>query len=93
MSDRQMRAHCRLEGAAQAMLDGAFEQLGLSARALTRILKVARTLADLAGRADDRRGRRGRSDPVPQPRSPDDSVTTKAWFRSKPLADTWTLNG
>ena len=50
MTDSEMRAHCRPEDAAQKMLDGAFEQLGLSARALTRILKVARTLADLGGR-------------------------------------------
>ena len=50
MSDRQLRTHCRPEAAAQTLLDGAFERLGLSARAMTRILKVARTLADLAGR-------------------------------------------
>jgi magnesium chelatase family protein len=50
MSDSEMRAHCRLQGAAQSLLDGAFERLGLSARALSRILKVSRTLADLAGR-------------------------------------------
>jgi magnesium chelatase family protein len=50
MSDLEMRAHCRLDDTAQKMLDDAFEQLGLSARALTRILKVGRTLADLADR-------------------------------------------
>jgi len=41
--------HCRL-GAEQAdLLDGAIERLGLSARARHRVLKVARTIADLAG--------------------------------------------
>ena len=52
MDDRQMRSHCPLERPAQRMLDAAFEQLGLSARALVRILKVSRTLADLGGRSE-----------------------------------------
>ena len=52
MDDRQTRAHCRLEAAAQRLLDDAFERLGLSARAMIRVLKVARTLADLTGRPE-----------------------------------------
>jgi len=49
MESEDLRRHCRLEERARKLLDAAFERLHLSARALTRILKVSRTLADLAG--------------------------------------------
>jgi len=49
MDAEAVRRQCRLDAAGQALLDRAFEKLGLSARALARILKVARTIADLAG--------------------------------------------
>ena len=46
-----MRECCPLTEGAQALMAGAFDALGLSARAHDRILKVARTIADLAGEA------------------------------------------
>ncbi|MGY1459379.1 MULTISPECIES: YifB family Mg chelatase-like AAA ATPase [unclassified Luteimonas] len=42
-------AHCRLGAADQALLERAIDSLQLSARAMHRILRVARTIADLAG--------------------------------------------
>ena len=49
MSARQIRKHCVLHASSIALLKEAMERLGLSARAYDRILKVARTLADLEG--------------------------------------------
>lgn len=48
MASPEISRYCRLDGRAQRLLDDAFERLGLSTRALSRVLKVARTLADLA---------------------------------------------
>jgi magnesium chelatase family protein len=45
---RDLERACRLDGAGRALLDRAYDGLGLSARALHRIVKVARTIADLA---------------------------------------------
>jgi magnesium chelatase family protein len=44
-----MRRHCTLSPAVDRFLRDAVEGLGLSARAYHRVLKVARTIADLAG--------------------------------------------
>jgi magnesium chelatase family protein len=49
MGTEALRRFCAVDPAGRALLDRAFEKLGLSARALDRILKVARTIADLAG--------------------------------------------
>jgi magnesium chelatase family protein len=47
MSSRQLRKHCVLDGEGQKLLQSAMDELGLSARAHDRILRVARTIADL----------------------------------------------
>lgn len=47
MSSRQIRTHCELNKTGQQLIKNAMERLGLSARAYDRILKVARTIADL----------------------------------------------
>ena len=52
MSSRQIRTFCELNSDADRMLERAMQQQGLSARAHDRILKVARTVADLAGEAE-----------------------------------------
>jgi magnesium chelatase family protein len=49
MLPADLRRFCALDPAGRALLDAAYERLGLSARALDRVLKVARTIADLAG--------------------------------------------
>jgi magnesium chelatase family protein len=49
MGTRQIRAYCELGSDAERLLERAMQQQGLSARAHDRILKVARTIADLEG--------------------------------------------
>ncbi len=51
MTPSEIREHCRVESAAQGLLKAAMNQLHLSARAFHRILKLARTIADLDGTA------------------------------------------
>lgn len=48
MGPRELRRFCRLDAPAEALLRTALTRLGLSARAYHRVLKVARTIADLA---------------------------------------------
>ena len=48
MSSRDIRKYCQPDEAGENLLENAMQRLSLSARAYTRILKVARTIADLA---------------------------------------------
>jgi magnesium chelatase family protein len=50
MTEREVKKHCRIDDESGRLIEMAMEKLGLSARAYARILKVARTIADLDGR-------------------------------------------
>lgn len=50
MTDKQIRSFCAIDDESHALMEMAIEKLGLSARAMNRILKVSRTIADLEGR-------------------------------------------
>lgn len=52
MQSRSIRKYCRIDDAGRALLKNAITKLGLSARAYDRILKVSRTIADLAGNSN-----------------------------------------
>jgi magnesium chelatase family protein len=52
MQSRHLQKWCHLDDSSRMLLEGAIKKLGLSARASDRILKVARTIADLAGDDD-----------------------------------------
>lgn len=52
MSSRHIKAHCRIDGSSRRLLESAIDKLGLSARAFNRVLKIARTIADLDGSPD-----------------------------------------
>jgi magnesium chelatase family protein len=49
MRPRHIRTHCEIDAAGEGLLRGAVQRLGLSARAYHRVLRIARTIADLAG--------------------------------------------
>ena len=50
LGPRQLREHCALDAAADGHLEACVKRFALSGRAVHRILRVARTIADLAGR-------------------------------------------
>jgi magnesium chelatase family protein len=52
MASRHIKRFCRIGDDSQRLLETAIDKLGLSARAYSRILKIARSIADLAGGGD-----------------------------------------
>ena len=52
MGPAELAAYCALDADGQAVMKGAFQRMGLTARSYDRILRVARTIADLDGAAD-----------------------------------------
>ena len=52
ISDKEFESYCAIDDESTELLKSAFETMGLSARAYNRILKVARTIADLDGSDD-----------------------------------------
>ena len=52
MGPAELARYCRLDEGCQQLMRGAYEKLGLTARSYDRILRVARTVADLEGSAD-----------------------------------------
>ena len=54
MQSKDIREYCKLDAAGEELLKMAITKLGLSARAYDRILKVGRTIADMAGSTDIR---------------------------------------
>jgi magnesium chelatase family protein len=52
MTSRELRKFAKIDSEGERVLRQAVSELGLSARAHDKILRVARTIADLAGEAD-----------------------------------------
>jgi magnesium chelatase family protein len=52
LASREIRQHCRLDEAMTNLLRNGLQESGLSARDHDKILRIARTIADLDGRAE-----------------------------------------
>ena len=49
MGPKELKEHCKLDDSCETLIRGAYDRLGLTARSYDRILRVARTIADLDG--------------------------------------------
>jgi magnesium chelatase family protein len=49
MMEKQIRSFCAIDEESHQLMEMAIEKMGFSARAMNRILKVSRTIADLEG--------------------------------------------
>jgi magnesium chelatase family protein len=54
MTPRQVRRYCKLDDAGEALLKQAMSEMGLSARAHDKVLRIARTIADIEGETNIR---------------------------------------
>lgn len=52
MNNKHLEKYCPLSEDCKALLEKIIDNMGISARACTRIIKLARTIADLAGAPD-----------------------------------------
>ena len=52
MNNKHLEKYCPLSEECRILLERIIDNMGLSARACTRIIKLARTIADLAGAED-----------------------------------------
>jgi magnesium chelatase family protein len=52
MTTRHIRKFCQIDDQSRKLMEMAVDKLGMSARAYGRILKIARTIADLEGSLD-----------------------------------------
>lgn len=66
MGAAEVREYCQLDEPCAALMKQAFSSLNMTARSYDRILKVARTIADLDGRCGDYAAPSGRGHSVPQ---------------------------
>ena len=64
MGPTEVRDHCTVDETGRQLLGAAMRQMNLSARAYHRVLKLARTIADLAGSGAHPAGAHRRGDPV-----------------------------
>ncbi len=52
MTQQMLKEHCTLTDAADTLMRAAFDRMGLTGRSYTKVLRVARTIADMAGSKD-----------------------------------------